>query len=71
YGELGALKVIAGYEIPWLVLTRMCSTTTFETIYTSIGMGGTRPFYGIDLGLNKPNLMFLVRPMEHSVESMA
>ncbi|KAF9002115.1 hypothetical protein BDQ17DRAFT_1243696, partial [Cyathus striatus] len=27
--------------------------------------------YGIDLGLNRPNLMFLVWPMEHLVESMA
>ena len=64
------LKIIMGNEIPWLALTGTCSTKTFETIYKTLGMGGTRPFYGIDCGSDRPNLALWVRPMEHSMTSL-
>ena len=70
YGELETLRIIAGTEIPWLALTATCSTRTFEIIYQSLGMGGRRPFYGIDLGADRPNLAQWVRPMEHSATSL-
>ena len=70
YGELETLKIIMGNEIPWLALTGTCSTKTFETIYQTLGMGGTRPFYGIDCGSDRPNLAQWVRPMEYSVTSL-
>lgn len=56
YGKLETLKIIVGMEIPWLALTATCSTKTFEVIYQMLGMGGARPFYGIDLGADRPNL---------------
>jgi superfamily II DNA helicase RecQ len=65
YGELETLRIIAGTEIPWLALTATCSTRTFEIIYKSLGMGGHRPFYGIDLGADRPNIAQWVRPMEY------
>ena len=33
-------------------------------------MGGRRPFYGIDLGADRPNLAQWVRPMEYSATSL-
>ncbi|CAA7268909.1 unnamed protein product [Cyclocybe aegerita] len=66
YGELAALKIIVGTEVPWLALTTTCSTQTFEIIYTTLGMGESRPFYGIDLCSDRPNLAQWVRPMEYS-----
>ena len=48
YGELETLRIIAGTGIPWLALAATCSTRTFEIIYQSLEMGGSRPFYGID-----------------------
>jgi superfamily II DNA helicase RecQ len=71
YGELETLKVIAGTEIPWLSLTGTCSTKTFKTIYKTLGMGGARPFYGLDLGSDRPNLALWVRPIEFPLSTMA
>ena len=71
YGELDILRICAGAEIPWLALTATCSTRTFEIIYTTLGMGGDRPFYGIDLGSDRPNLKQTVRPMEFPMSSLA
>ncbi|CAA7264380.1 unnamed protein product [Cyclocybe aegerita] len=71
YGELAALKIIVGTEVPWLALTATCSTRTFEIIYTTLGMGESRPFHGIDLCSDRPNLAQWVRPMEYSKISMA
>lgn len=70
YGELETLRIIAGTEIPWLALTATCSTRTFEIIYQSLGMGGRRPFYGLDLGADRPNIAQWVRPMEYSANSL-
>jgi superfamily II DNA helicase RecQ len=50
YGKLEILKIIMGIEIPWLAVTGTSSTKNFETIYRMLGMGGARPFYGIDRG---------------------
>ena len=33
-------------------------------------MGGRQPFYGIDLGADRPNLAQWVRPMEYSATSL-
>ncbi|KAF8070438.1 P-loop containing nucleoside triphosphate hydrolase protein [Lyophyllum atratum] len=71
YNELNTLRVIAGSEIPWMALTATCSTRTFEIIFNSLGLGGARSFWGIDLGSDRPNLAQWVRPMEHSMASMA
>lgn len=39
-------------------ITATCSTKTFEVIYQTLGMGmgGSRPFYGLDLVFDRPNL---------------
>jgi len=59
-----------GSEIPWLALTGTCSTETFQTIYRTLGMGGARPFYGIDHGADRPNIAQRVHPMEYPVSSL-
>jgi len=70
YGKLETLKIIMGSEIPWLVLTGTCSTETLQTIYRMLGMGGARPFYGIDRGADRPNIAQWVRLMEYPVSSL-
>ena len=70
YGELQTLQIIMGIEIPWLALTGTCSTEIFHTIYRTLGMGGTRPFWGIDRGADRPNVAQWVRPMEYPVSSL-
>ena len=71
YGELEILKIIMGIEIPWLAVTGTCSSETFETIYRTLGMGGGRPFYGVDRGSDRPNLKQWVRPMEYPASTLA
>ncbi|KXN87613.1 hypothetical protein AN958_08394 [Leucoagaricus sp. SymC.cos] len=70
YGKLMNLQIIMGTEIPWLALTATASTKTFETIYSTLRMGQERPFYGIGLGSDRPNLAQWVCPMEYSTTSM-
>ena len=71
YDELETLKIIAGSEIPWMALTATSSTETFELVYNALGLGIQRPFWGIDMGADRPNLAQWIRPMEYSVSSMA
>ena len=66
YDELQTLKVISGAEIPWMALTATCTTSAFETIYDTLGMGGSRRFWGIDMGADQPNVRLWVHPMEYS-----
>ncbi|KAF8995221.1 hypothetical protein BDQ17DRAFT_1250949 [Cyathus striatus] len=71
YGELATLRTLIGMEIPCMGLTGTCSTKTFETVHATLAMGGTQPFYGIDMGSDCPNLTFVVLPMESSATLMA
>lgn len=49
-----------------MALTATCTTSAFETIYDTLGMGGNRKFWGIDMGANRPNVCLWVCPMEYS-----
>ncbi|KAF5334931.1 hypothetical protein D9611_012779 [Ephemerocybe angulata] len=70
YGELETLRVLMGSEIPWLALSGTCPTETFQTIYKTLGMGGARRLFILDLGTNRPNLRLWVRPMKYSPTSL-
>lgn len=62
YRELHRLRNFTGQEIPFVACTATCSMTTFDTIWNSLGFGH-RPFWGIDVGSDHQNLLYLTRPL--------
>ncbi|KAI0317120.1 P-loop containing nucleoside triphosphate hydrolase protein, partial [Amylostereum chailletii] len=64
YSELGKLRHFIGHEIPFVACTATCSTETFNIIWNSLAFGN-RPFWGLDVGCDRPNLQFLTRELEH------
>ncbi|KAI0061126.1 P-loop containing nucleoside triphosphate hydrolase protein [Artomyces pyxidatus] len=65
YAEIGKLRNYAGHEIPFVACTATCSTETFSVIWSSMGFGN-RPFWGIDVGCDRPNLLFLTRILQNT-----
>ncbi|KIM71087.1 hypothetical protein PILCRDRAFT_24909, partial [Piloderma croceum F 1598] len=61
YGELKTLRIICRTEIPWAGFSATLPTHIFENVYASLAMGEACPFWGIDLGADRPNLAFWVR----------
>lgn len=53
-----------GQDIPFVACTATCTSKTFDIIWQSLGYGH-RPFWGIDVGCGRPNLLFLTRVLEN------
>ena len=64
YSELKALRVILGDNVPWWAMSATFTNQIFKTVYTTLSFGTSRPFWGIDVGTERPNLAQYVRPME-------
>ncbi|KAF7327159.1 p-loop containing nucleoside triphosphate hydrolase protein [Mycena kentingensis (nom. inval.)] len=64
YKELHLLRPYTGQEVPFVACTATATTDTFETIWTALGFGH-RPFWGIDVGCTRPNLLFLIRAIKN------
>lgn len=60
YRELHRLRNYTGQEIPFVACTATCSTPTFDLIWTSLGFGH-RPFWGIDVGSDRANLLYITK----------
>lgn len=71
YAELETLKTIAGTEIPWTAVSATMPTRIFETVFTSLRMGVDRPFWGMDLGSDRHNILYIVRAMEYAMHTFA
>ncbi|KIP01917.1 hypothetical protein PHLGIDRAFT_59521, partial [Phlebiopsis gigantea 11061_1 CR5-6] len=56
YKNLGVVKIAAGSQIPWGAVTATAPTHIFEDVYNTLSMGTTRPFWGTDLGADRPNV---------------
>ena len=69
YAELKQLRVLTGMETPWALFSATLPTEIFNFCFDTVGMGQHRPFWGIDLGSDRPNLALWVRPMEYSKSS--
>jgi superfamily II DNA helicase RecQ len=65
YHELEKLRSFMGQEIPFVACTATATTSTFNVIWKSLGFGN-RPFWGIDVGCDRPNLLFLTRQLVNS-----
>ncbi|KAI0311154.1 hypothetical protein OF83DRAFT_1069284, partial [Amylostereum chailletii] len=66
YNELKTLRLITGGDVPWAAVSATLPTHIFKTVYDALGMGAGKPFWGIDLGADRQNLVHWVRPMEYS-----
>ncbi|KAJ7240949.1 P-loop containing nucleoside triphosphate hydrolase protein [Mycena rebaudengoi] len=60
YKTLDMLRSYTGQEVPIVACTATAATSIFSTIWTSLGFGN-RPFWGLDVGCGRPNLLFLTR----------
>ncbi|PBK94149.1 hypothetical protein ARMGADRAFT_890269, partial [Armillaria gallica] len=59
YRKLGdALHGFTGSDIPFVTCTATCQTATFNRIWSLLGYGH-RPFWGIDVGTDRHNLLYL------------
>ncbi|PPQ76514.1 hypothetical protein CVT24_010875 [Panaeolus cyanescens] len=67
YRQLDILRHYTGQDIPFLACTATCSTTTFDTIWDTLAFG-CRPFWGLDVGVDRPNLFFLIRELINTRE---
>ena len=69
FRELNTLRVILGNDVPWWVLSATFTNRIFKTVYETLSFGTSRPFWGIDVGTERPNLAQYVRPMESAATS--
>lgn len=69
YYELKTLRVILGNNVPWWALSATFTNQIFKTVYKTLSFGTSRPFWGIDVGTERPNLAQYVRPMESAANS--
>ncbi|KJA15503.1 hypothetical protein HYPSUDRAFT_149055 [Hypholoma sublateritium FD-334 SS-4] len=65
YSGLAKLQDYIGQEIPILACTATCSSKTFEVIWSSLAFG-FRPFWGLDVGVDRKNLSFIVHVLENT-----
>lgn len=62
YRKLNTLRNYTGYEIPMVACTATARTSTFDLIWSTLGYGN-RPFWGLDVGADRPNLFYITRPI--------
>ncbi len=60
YRMLNILRHFTGQDIPFAAFTATCMTTTFERLWESLAYG-FRPFWGLDVGCDRPNLYYEIR----------
>jgi len=63
FGELKTFRVILGGGVPGWAFSATFTDAIFKTVYKTLSFGTSRSFWGIDVGVERPNLMQLVYPM--------
>lgn len=61
YQQLARLRVYTGLDVPVVACSATLSTSTFDVVWEKLGYGN-RPFWGVDVGTDRSNLLFLIRP---------
>ena len=69
YSELKTLRVILGNNILWWALSVTFTNKIFKTVYETLSFGMSQPFWGINVGTERPNLAQHVRLMESTAAS--
>ena len=62
YRKLDELRMYTGQDVPFVACTATAATSTFDVIWKTLGFG-SRPFWGLDAGCERPNLTFITRPL--------
>ena len=52
-----------------MALSTTFTNTIFKTVYETLGFGESRPFWDIDIGTERPNLIQCVRPMGPAIKT--
>jgi len=63
FAELKTLRVILGGGVPCWAFSATFTDAIFKTVYKTLSFGTSRSFWGIDVGIERPNLIQLVYPM--------
>ncbi|EEB88303.1 hypothetical protein MPER_13933, partial [Moniliophthora perniciosa FA553] len=61
YNQLHDLRVISGSDIPWSGFTGTLSHEAFDVVFEGLGMDSEKPFWGIDVGTDRPNVEYVVQ----------
>ncbi|TFY63189.1 hypothetical protein EVJ58_g3389 [Rhodofomes roseus] len=64
YRQLNILRHYTGRDIPFVACTATCATPTFDVLWETLGYGD-RPFWGLDVGCDRPNLLYDVRAISN------
>ncbi|KAJ7807516.1 P-loop containing nucleoside triphosphate hydrolase protein [Mycena olivaceomarginata] len=64
YSGLAKLRDYIGQDTPILAATATCDTETFKVIWKSLKFGG-RPFWGLDVGTDRQNLVYMTRVVKN------
>ena len=62
YRQLERLRIFTGQEVPIVCCTATATTSTFNIIWKTLGYGN-QPFWGLDVGCDRPNLFYITRPI--------
>ncbi|KZV91570.1 hypothetical protein EXIGLDRAFT_615537, partial [Exidia glandulosa HHB12029] len=60
YREISLLRSHTGMDIPWAALSATLTTEDFNVVWDTLCFG-RRPFWGIDAGVVRPNLTYIVK----------
>ncbi|RDX43275.1 hypothetical protein OH76DRAFT_1299032, partial [Lentinus brumalis] len=63
YAELKQLRILTGTQTAWALFSATFPTDIFNFCFDSVGMSEHRPFWGTDMGTDRPNVALWVRPM--------
>jgi hypothetical protein len=69
YGQLDTLSIMLGSQVPWGGGSATLGTAEFETVFKALRLGVHRPFWGLDLGTDRPNLRYEVKRMAYPMNS--
>ncbi|KAJ7765972.1 P-loop containing nucleoside triphosphate hydrolase protein [Mycena olivaceomarginata] len=64
YSGLAKLRDYIGQDTPILAATATCDTETFKVIWKSLKFG-CRPFWGLDVGTDRQNLVYMTRVVKN------
>ncbi|KAJ7053118.1 P-loop containing nucleoside triphosphate hydrolase protein [Mycena amicta] len=64
YNKIKELRSYLGFETPVVACTATCTSETFKTLWNALDFGH-RPFWGIDVGSARKNLLFLTREISN------
>ncbi len=64
YHKLSTLRQYSGQDVPFVACTATCQMSTFQMIWDTLDYG-CRPFWGVDVGCDRPNLLFITRVLQN------